>query len=221
MKKLLTVFGLLALAHAGFAFWVPTPLEQLAAFSHYVLVGKVTAVVVDTNTERLTVTMNVLGSLKGDATVGQDVVFEAPWSLIADVFISVPDFQFTPVTTNVLDGRTLVEYKTIEKPRKLRNSGPSFATNQVCAVFLRKPALDSPRILLTNETDGKLHVDWEKKLWRHAIMTDEKWKPLAELKSKVDAKGQLMPYWFPVPAVSAVQRNRPAPLARPADGSPR
>lgn len=58
----------------------------------------------------------------------------------------------------------------------------SFRMGEVCAVFLKQ---GPKRLLMTKEDDGKLLVDWEKKQYRHGVMADNTWKPLATLREEI------------------------------------
>jgi hypothetical protein len=85
MKTTSLALMLLGLSLTCKGYWRPTPFEELATNSDYVVVGEVKALAADAKTQRVKVTLHILESVKGKAAVGDDLVFEAPFSLHPDV----------------------------------------------------------------------------------------------------------------------------------------
>lgn len=142
LSPLLILVALLLLGSDVFGFWLPTPLAALERRSDYLVVGKVVGLDANAPKQRVTVTLEILETFRGDLTNGSELVFEAPFSLTSDVFTV-----------------------GLTKPN-------SFRSNETCAVFLRKKSKDSKQIVMTMDDDGKFHVDLEKRLFRHALTAD-------------------------------------------------
>jgi hypothetical protein len=144
-------------AMAARAYWMDTPLEQLAAQSDCVVIGRVTSIVADTNTFRLRVTMNELMSLKGSQGLGDSVSFDAPFTLMhcvqfqmkladAQSFVrDIPNTFIGPSTWNTNEVQII--------------SLDSFATNETCAVFLKQNLDNRGSLQLVSESDGKFYFD--------------------------------------------------------------
>lgn len=144
--------GILFLGSAARGYWAPTPLWHLALKSDLLVVGKVIALDADVASQRVKVTMKVLEVINGKALEQDTLAFEAAFDLSHCV---IPD-------------------KPPTKPS-------SFKLHDVCAVFLKNHPTDTTQLVMTVETDGKMNVDWEKRLYVHALMGGE-WKPLDNLK---------------------------------------
>jgi len=68
-------------AVAARADWAPASIEQLAADSDCVAIGRIEQLAPDTNTARVAVTMEVQNVLKGTNLAGTNVIFDAPLTL--------------------------------------------------------------------------------------------------------------------------------------------
>ena len=133
MKKRLLAISLGLFTLAASAYWVDTPLETLAANSELVVIGTVKAISADTNTHRLQVTMGELLFLKGNTGTGKALTFDAPFTLTHCVQVMVNGQRQYPLD--------------------------SFATNEVCAVFLRQNPYAQGQLQLIQDDDGKFAFD--------------------------------------------------------------
>ncbi len=85
MKRTSATIFCLLVANVVFGFWIATPLEELASYSDYIVVGEVRALLADAKWERVKVRLQVLECMKGDVPAGKELVFEAPFSLHPDI----------------------------------------------------------------------------------------------------------------------------------------
>ena len=145
MKARFLAAGLAIFAMAARAYWVDTPVEELAARSDCVVIGTVKQLTFNTNTHRLIVTMDDLLVLKGDQFAGRAVTFDAPATLMHCVVTSF-----------------------IGQPQPSFNS---FATNDLCAVFLVAHPESSARLSMMAIDDGKFMVDWREMRLHKAVST--------------------------------------------------
>ena len=146
MKARLLAASLAIFAMAASAYWVPTSIEQLAANSDCVIIGRVTRLTPSTNQYRVLVTLDVLSTLKQHGPAEASVTFEAPFTLLHCVVVMGEDGKPLPPDLN------------------------SFAVNDTCAVFLSCAAENHAMLKLVSDSDGKFTVDWAtKKLWRSVM----------------------------------------------------
>jgi hypothetical protein len=130
-------------ATAAFGYWAPTSIQQLSANSDCVVIGRVTILAPNTNTERVLVSLEVLSVLKGQRHAGASLAFDAPSSMIQDVLV------------RAADGR-------------MRSAGPSsFSMSGTCAVFLKCDPQNHAALMLVSDDDGNFSIDLAaKRLWR-------------------------------------------------------
>ena len=144
-------------AMAARAYWIDTPLDQLAAQSDCVVIGRVSSVVADTNTFRLRVTMNELIPLKGSQGLGDSVSFDAPFTLSSCVVFSMKPADAQSFVRNIPN--TFARASTWKTNEVQIIDLDSFATNETCAVFLKRDFQNRGSLHLVSDSDGKFHFD--------------------------------------------------------------
>ncbi len=139
------------------AYWMDTPLEQLAAQSDCVVIGRVTGIVADTNTFRLRVTMNELMPLKGSQQPGDSVTFDAPFTLSHCVVFQMKLADAQSFVRNIPN--TFIKPSTWQTNEVQIIDLNSFATNETCAVFLKRNLDTRGSLQLVQDDDGKFYFD--------------------------------------------------------------
>lgn len=157
MKPLVFVICLGLLASTAVAYWVDTPLKQLAAESDVVVIGRVTGLLPDTNSLRMKVTLRELIVLKGEIS-GEVVSFDAPFRLSPCGVVAVTatgGAAFARTHPN-----TVLRPLTYLPPSWGTNRvaiiyPDSFSTNEHCAVLLKKDPAQQDTLRLVRDGDGK------------------------------------------------------------------
>jgi hypothetical protein len=186
---------------AAAEFLSPSSMEDLATNSDDIVVGRVKALLLDQDTARTKVTLDILESFKGNTTVGKELTFESPCYLGSVYSVTTPGLIDIPL---------------------------SYESNEVCCVFLRTAArkvpwaphlmkgpdtVDHVRYRVYSVVDGqmvrppraelgavpfnsnplqltfeyydsKLMVDWTNRVFKNYGTVDKDWKPLRQLKQK-------------------------------------
>jgi hypothetical protein len=175
-RLLAGMLGFLGLG--AFAYWIDMPLQDLAAQSDCVVIGRVIRLQPNTNTLRVQVTMNELLVLKGIEPVGDTITFDAPYTLHHCVQFHVKANQVAqPVKPSVFESNGVVSIlhssslfggnlpDTVLKPSSWRSNElvvthlDSFRTGETCAVLLRKDPEKLGALRLVTDDDGKFYFD--------------------------------------------------------------
>jgi hypothetical protein len=181
-------------------FLSPSSMEDLATNSDSIVIGRVKGLLLDQDTARARVTLDILEALKGNAVAGKDLTFESPcylgsvFSVSTRVWIPI-DYQSNEVCCVFLKTaarKVPWEPHFLEGPNTL-----SYSNFEVYSIFdgkmVRPPLAElgpvpfnsTPLQLTFEYYDSKLLVDWTNRLYKKYGTVDKDWKPLSQLKEKV------------------------------------